>query len=812
MTLASSAQPTGFAEQWRRCWDYVLDIALTIWILRAPVASLIFGAVILWFTPQAQDLFVDLATAGAFAWLRFLAILILVWAVPTEYAAHILITTDLRYRRPITHEHDRFREALKHWSPKILGALVFILVLVAVVRSLANVPSVADAHYTEYVRQRLAWFALVLVGFLVAFWCIAREEIAKKKFVRMAERAAAAVLRPLRQRLPPIFGLSRKLDAGGIESDLGPLLLILLFLLFAALPTAYPFFFAKLFPRAAAVPFVIGGWIPVLAVLSGLGRRLRAPLILFALVLKTILSTLLQPGYQVKVIDSKEVVAALTQQKPDQVNVNWTDPINLSDAITWWKIANGCDGNQDCPRPIVVAAAGGASRAGFFTASVIGQLLDDQLKTDPEASGHRLSVSDLTNRLFAFSTVSGSSVAAVMTVAALAASDQGKPPCKNRPEVWYGNDIGNSWRNCLESLLAGDFLTPIFTGLMFHDTMRFLRLTDRGSLLEQSWRDHFHNVTDSQVAAKDDLACVGSLACPFMTLRPGPKRWLPLLVLNGTSVGTGRRIITTALRADYTPQSAAKCSTGPFSRSCKLFVDAYRFHDLLNRPTGKGGTQPHTTRDIDLSAAATNSARFPLVSPPGEIRDSGGAIVDRLVDGGYFENSGVLTATELVQAIIAVDPKLDPFVLIISNNPEVPEREGAEHEQEKEVGEDIRTDAGALMTDFSAPIVAFAYTRDARGTLAVQEAKSLLYRPSLGSCHIAQIRVWGEPLGKLEARNVSMSWWLSKPLQIDLHEQTEFNSQGLPVSKNGNNGAAIAVLLEALKSPLPHSTAVAACP
>ena len=70
-----------------------------------------------------------------------------------------------------------------------------------------------------------------------------------------------------------------------------------------------------------------------------------------------------------------------------------------------------------------------------------------------------------------------------------------------------------------------------------------------------------------------------------------------------------------------------------------------------------------------LSTAAHNSARFPIVSPPGSIRNREHHIVDRIVDGGYMENYGALGALESAQAIRAVESKLAPFVLVVSNDP-----------------------------------------------------------------------------------------------------------------------------------------------
>ena len=55
--------------------------------------------------------------------------------------------------------------------------------------------------------------------------------------------------------------------------------------------------------------------------------------------------------------------------------------ISMEAAIQRWKAANNCT-DKDCPRPILIAGAGGASRAGFYTATVVGALMD--LSRDPE--------------------------------------------------------------------------------------------------------------------------------------------------------------------------------------------------------------------------------------------------------------------------------------------------------------------------------------------------------------------------------------------------------------------------------------------
>ena len=82
----------------------------------------------------------------------------------------------------------------------------------------------------------------------------------------------------------------------------------------------------------------------------------------------------------------------------------------------------------------------------FFTASVIGYLLDTAKEKDP-----RLDPSAVTKRLFAISGVSGGSVGAAVAAAAIARTKSGEQPCVERqPSLWYGDKIGN-WRDCLEA-------------------------------------------------------------------------------------------------------------------------------------------------------------------------------------------------------------------------------------------------------------------------------------------------------------------------------------------------------------------------
>ena len=64
------------------------------------------------------------------------------------------------------------------------------------------------------------------------------------------------------------------------------------------------------------------------------------------------------------------------------------------------------------------------------------------------------------------------------------------------------------------------------------------------------------------------------LSGPLQAMGPSPDQWTPLLFMNATSIGTGRRVIATPIKI------ADPMGTG---RSM-LFADSYDFHELLCAP------------------------------------------------------------------------------------------------------------------------------------------------------------------------------------------------------------------------------------
>ena len=263
-------------------------------------------------------------------------------------------------------------------------------------------------------------------------------------------------------------------------------------------------------------------------------------------------------------------------------------------ALAWFEQASRSYHKQDAhpgkPVPmVVIATAGGGVRASYWTAIVL-----EQLEADLQKRGE--SLEDL---VFAISGVSGGSVGAMEYVAALHARAVSKKPVEPT------------------EFLQSDFLAAAIASLVFVDGpsnfLPDLGQIDRGTALERSF----------------EKGSGGYLAHSFLSFFPDTKaasqRWRPSLLLNATHQETGRRIIASNLKIEK-----------------DVFLDSFDEFDLVGS-------------DMRASTVAHNSARFTYVSPAGKLQPKRTGFFSSetsrgyIIDGGYFENYGALTALELAR-------------------------------------------------------------------------------------------------------------------------------------------------------------------
>lgn len=312
----------------------------------------------------------------------------------------------------------------------------------------------------------------------------------------------------------------------------------------------------------------------------------------------------------------------------------------IDSEIQRWKQINNCaDDPNKCPPPIIVAASGGGSRAALFVSSILSRLT--------EVTNGSARYRSFDTQLFAISGVSGGSVGAAAYLSVLTDFRNGvgldreclgPSPHAPPPSVY----------DCQLAFLKGNFLGPVFWSYAFGDIWGLQLHPDRGTTLARAWERRYKSVMNSDTFSK-----------PFLEFRNAqiniPGKWVPLLFLNATSVGTGKPVVLA---------QAAGSFQGVLS------IDTYDFHDLVASsevPMASADiSDPCDNCDIPLSVAASISSRFPLITPHATVISASGSAIDRIVDGGYFENSGSTTLSWVAEKLW--NANLRPVVLSISND------------------------------------------------------------------------------------------------------------------------------------------------
>jgi hypothetical protein len=273
-------------------------------------------------------------------------------------------------------------------------------------------------------------------------------------------------------------------------------------------------------------------------------------------------------------------------------------------------------------RAYFILADGGASRSGFWTATVLGKLEDTSHGLDMPAS--------FRSHLFCLSGASGGGVGVATFFSLLKHS---------------APDDTQRFRASADAALRGDYFSFTAARLLGFDYFYYLfpfNITyDRAAALGNAFENY-----------KADSGLIDpGYGDPFSNFRAlddkGDSALLPILFINTTRMQDGRPGIVTNLKPEAT-----------------YFGKRLDVLDSLDK-----------TSDITLATAAILGSRFPYVSPAGNIKDN------YFVDGGYFDNSGSGATQELIRGMLRIyldSPatsiyhrirNLDLRVLHIANSP-----------------------------------------------------------------------------------------------------------------------------------------------
>lgn len=274
-------------------------------------------------------------------------------------------------------------------------------------------------------------------------------------------------------------------------------------------------------------------------------------------------------------------------------------PLDFADAYKDW-LSDRLHGPDAKPYDVyIVLAEGGGIRAAYQTALTLAYLEDLQ--------------SGFHKHVFAISGVSGGSVGAAVFSALCRLDDTGHwPEDKNGKKV--------KWTELVEEVFSRDLLAAPVGALIGREVFQYL--WPSGLLGE--WGVNYGLVLDRAIALETSLesAFFGTtgqnLLADALYFKPKGTS-APLLLLNATETVTGRRAVIS---------------------SVNLESDAKALYPLSQQ----GAPQ------LQLSTAALISARFPLISPIARLSLDGGK-ESSLVDGGYLDNTGALTAKAVLDKI-----------------------------------------------------------------------------------------------------------------------------------------------------------------
>jgi len=282
------------------------------------------------------------------------------------------------------------------------------------------------------------------------------------------------------------------------------------------------------------------------------------------------------------------------------------------------------------PKLVLLTATGGANRSGLWTAKVLFELHNDP------------GLKDFPKHLRIITGASGGMVGASYYVGS----------------VQKDGSLQNGFH---PEDIAQDFLTPIINSLVFRE-VPFLAVPadyydrDRGEMLDRAMEGEVPRI-DPGVRARLNAVFARS----FADLAPGEREgWRPSLIFSPMIIEDGRRLLVsnrhvpflTVNRGDFLlpnrptftdPDGSTRvASTQKKGRSSKRVKAGDDKQDVYSRPAVEFFRLFPESRDrFRLSTAARMNATFPFVSPAVSIPTKPPR---RVVDAGYFDNTGVSVA------------------------------------------------------------------------------------------------------------------------------------------------------------------------
>lgn len=610
-------------------WWGAIAFLRIVWACRASALCVAVGFGLIVMTDQARDIVIASGVPSEQSWRVPAAVFI--WATLAWYWARITMS----YRFVVAWI-ERQSPAQQAWCefwrirvPRLLGTLAVLSVALAFRSAAKTYAAALDSGNAAAFQERAQLYYVFAVLFYAAV--ALRQPIMLWLTERLpTPTRMAATLTPTRETVGELGGFHNPLVTTFFltTSIAAPIVAIAV--------AIDPVRMNELF--GGAVPGVLLGLaliVPLTSVLVILSARLRLPLFAAVVLWIAMAPQWLGDIHNVRTCRDLELMGA---RNPCAIREEVHDTrLSLKEAFhKWWQANSKLTpplGEVVAPPMIVVATAGGASRAAYWTSQVLGNIA----AREPFFA----------ERVFMISGVSGGSLGATTFRALIEAQRRSNGGGDVRLMPQAASDGG--------SFLKKDFLGPALSTGLYVDLLASgysyflperLQPDDRAVALEKAWEAAW----EITALGKGKFGWADGFNATFTGSRP----W-PLLALNGTSVEKGKRLLTSNVRLwTGTAENGTNLSGG---------INRYDAFETLKS-------------DIPISTAVTMSARFPAISPTGALRDEAGVTWGRVTDGGLFENFGAVTADEVIRYLVFRLGEVQrgpyqtiPIAILISSDP-----------------------------------------------------------------------------------------------------------------------------------------------
>ena len=604
----------------------VRDVFVCLDILLIPACLSVFASLVLYLPDQTRDYYrlivenladttIDVTPTGAIMDAVVPVFFLIVMAASLSYSTILLVA---ERSRPGLYRTGCVRHAVP-FLPIVFGTLPLLATIAgfsaaskAIDRraeedSLAGITKFGDAAFFGQLKTLFDWAKLGDRYFDLGLWIL--WAVAATFFLTIC---VVVLIQgpPSAARRRQLWGVMWRVSLSSIVLSMSAIGLI----------AVYPVPIGQALGSIAIFAIFIGCLALNATGLSIWSQRLDFPIIPALLALAGLLAwTNLNDNHELRRIDSKG-----RQLGESAAPVNSPAGSVEDEFEKWYRLRVDRDQDEFKKQgyPVYIVAAQGG---GIYAAAQAVQFLTKLHTTCERFAQH----------LFAISGVSGGSVGAALFAAMTDEFTATKDQCRSIAELGLGPPRTPQMEMAQQSALElvrndYDFLSPLIASALFPDfAQRFilppLPVLSRARALEQAIEGAWASTATKHFNGSGRDALRNGVLASW-----NPAGIKPALFFNTTEVGSGRRRII-----------------APFGLGEEFSTDA-RFLPLAK------------DYDIPVSVAAVASARFPWLTPaawfleaeqPADPDGKPRIATSHVVDGGYFENSGVTTAAEIINRL-----------------------------------------------------------------------------------------------------------------------------------------------------------------